>query len=235
MFLRKALGFKRNDQLILGIILFLVVICISILRTSDVQANGCGLEKGVLRAYLTGPYETWFFTWDTNGVTKQKIQYTWENFDNRLNIAKSTGDKRSDMLPQNLVGPTQRFDVPFAISHNKHMLISALYPNRFPIMGPQRIAIIDLSNTKILHVIEGGHVLSVEWSPNDEYIAMLWAQDVTDKKWKTPIDWFAKLLGHPISYYKINITIYTTNGKTICEKTIFERFQGDRGYIEWAG
>jgi hypothetical protein len=76
-------------------------------------------------------------------------------------------------------------------------------------------------------------VHSLAFSPTDKYIAVLSKQDVTSQKWKGPVDWIAKLLGHPRQYNTLYVDIYNLDGEMICRKLLIEKLLQGRGYIDW--
>jgi WD40 repeat protein len=200
----------------------------------NIYADGCTSLGSGLRINISGIDESWLFIWSASGIEKQKNVHSWEDSDERLNIHRPSSDKRSGELPQDLLGPGMRLDVPFAVSHNGQMLISSIYPEGFVLIISKRFAIIDLKSRKLLRVIDTGYyVHSLAFSPTDKYIAVLLSQDVTSQKWKGPVDWIAKFLGHPRQYYTLYVDIYNSNGEIVCRKLLIEKLLQGRGYLDW--
>jgi WD40 repeat protein len=104
-------------------------------------------------------------------------------------------------------------EVPFAVSHNGEMLISSIYPGGHTLLTSKTFGIIDLKSRKLLRAIDTGYyVESLAWSPTDKYFAVLSSQDVTNQKWKNPLEWLGKFLGHPSQYYTLYVDIYERYG-----------------------
>jgi WD40 repeat protein len=204
------------------------------LRVAHVCADTCDLAGHGMQICISGTDESRLFIWSAKGVEKQKTASSTGDSEDRLNMASGASDKRSESLPQDLVGPDLRFDVPFALSHDRTMLIATIHPNFIALPLSRKFAIVDLKNRKALHVIETkDYVESLAWSPTDKYLAVLFSQDATGQKWKGPLDWISKFLGHPISYYTFYIAIYDRAGQSICKKLLIEKVPQGGGYIEW--
>ena len=200
----------------------------------SIYANVCNSLGSGLRINISGVDESWLFIWSVSGIEKQRGVYSSEDFENRLNITRPTSDKRSEGLPQHLVGTGMRVDVPFAVSHNGQMLIASVYPDGYVLIISKGFAIIDLKSGKMLRIIDTGYyVRSLALSPTDKYFAVLLAEDVTSKKWKSPMDWITKFLGHPRQYYTLYVGIYNLDGEMICRKLLIEKLLLGRGYLNW--
>lgn len=234
MFLRMKV-FHIDFQLILKFIIISIAIIVFMPWVCHIYADTCGFEGSGLRIYIAGMDESWSFIWSASGIEKQKTAYSSVDSEDRLNMYRGSGDERSAGLPQDILGADMRLDVPFAVSHNGQMLISSVYPNHTPpLIISQKFAIIDLKTKRLLRIIETEHYVdSMAWSPTDKYFAVLLSQNVTSQKWKGPLDWISKFVGHPISYYTLYIAIYNFDGQFICKKTLIEKLAHGRGYIEW--
>jgi hypothetical protein len=204
------------------------------LRAAHVCADDCNIAGDGLRIYISGSDESWLFSWSAMGIEKQTISPSDAYSGDRLNVYRGSGDKRSESLPQDLIGPNLRFDVPFALNNGKTILLSAIYHDSVVLIVSRKFAIIDITSRKVLRIIEEDYdVLSLGWSPTDNYFAVLLSQDVTEQKWKGPLDWISRFLGHPISYYTLYIAIYDRDGQFLCKKLLIEKLPYGRGYIEW--
>jgi hypothetical protein len=199
-----------------------------------VCADTCDFAGRGMRIFISGPDESWSFVWSATGMQKQTISSSDADSADRLNVYRGSGDKRSESLPQDLVGPDMRFDVPFALSHGKTRLIASIYPDSVALIVSRKFAIVDIKAKRVLRTIEEDYdILSLAWSPTDSYFAVLLSQDVTDQKWKGPLDWISRFLGHPISYYTLYIAIYDHEGQFICKKLLIEKLEHGRGYVDW--
>ena len=225
----------------LKIILTLIVIAIPNLVlmscVQNIRDDGCDSLGSGLRINIEGDGEDWLFKWSGNRINRierQRSVYSWEDFKYRLNVQRSTGDKRSSKLPQDLIGAGKRFDVPFAVSHNGQMLISSIYPDQYILRVSERYAIINLNNRKLLRVIDAGYyVLSLAWSPADKYFAVLSSQRVSGQIWNWPGDLLSGLFGHPRQYYTLYVDIYNLEGEMVCRKLLIEKLLGGFGYLDW--
>ena len=200
----------------------------------NIYADGCNSLGSGLRINISGVDEAWLFIWGASGIEKQKSIHSWQDFEFRVNVHRSTADERSSKLPQDLLGAGMHLDVPFAVSHNGQMLISSIYPKPDFFLTSKRFAMIDLKSRKLLRVIDTRYyVWSCAWSPSDKYIAVLLSQDVTNQKWKGPVDWITNFLGHPRQYYTLYVDIYNLNGEIVCRKLLIEKVLQGRGYLDW--
>ncbi len=201
-----------------------------------VYGDACDVEGRGLRIYISGTKDSWSFIWSLKGIERQKTTSSIVDSEGRLNMASGASNKRSESLPQNLVGPDLRLDVPFAASRGRGMLIASVHRNFMALELSRKIALIDVKGNRLLHVIETkDYVRSLAWSPSDKYFAVLYSRDVTSQKWKGPLDWISKFLGHPVSYYTMYVAIYSSDGKLVCERVLIEKLAHGRGYIEWEG
>ena len=225
----------RSDlKFLLKLIIVAIANFVFIPWVPNIYADGCNSLGSGLRINISGIDESWLFIWSASGIEKQKGVYSSEDFSFRLNIHRPSSDKRSGDLPQDLLGVGMRLDVPFAMSHNGQMLISSAYPDRYVLILSKRFAIIDLKTRKLLRVIDTGYyVRSLAWSPTGKYFAVLSSKDVTSQKWKGPVDWIAKFLGHPRQYYTLYVDIYNINGEMVCRKLLIEKLLQGRGYLDW--
>ncbi len=221
---------------ILKYLLVLLIVSAPLAWNSEICANTCNPSEGTLNINLTGTYGTWAFSWDARRLKKQKAKYNWKDFDNRMNMQGGVSDKRSEGLPKSLAGQNNRFDIPFAYSHNGEKAIAAIHHDGYALPLSRRFALIDIKNAKLVRTFDTEYyVESVAWSPSDKYFAILASEDATkQKKWKGPLDFLGKLLGHPISYYTFHVTIRDAlSGNEVCRRTIVEQVEQGRGYVEW--
>jgi hypothetical protein len=77
------------------------------------HVDGCNSLGSGLRINISGADEDWLFIWSASGIEKQKSVYSSEDFSFRSNIYRSTGDKRSSKLPQDLLSAGMHLEVPF--------------------------------------------------------------------------------------------------------------------------
>ena len=222
----------------LKIILTLIVIAIPNLVlmscVQNIRGDGCDSLGSGLRINIDGGNEYWLFKWSRNRIERQKSVYSWEDFEYRLNVHRSTGDKRSSKLPQDLIGTGKRFDVPFAVSHNGQLLLSSIYPDEFTLIVSKKFAIIDLKSRKLFRVVDAGYyVSSLAWSPTDKYFAVLSSQIVSGQIWNWPGDCLSGLFGHPRQYDTVYVDIYNLEGEMVCRKLLIKKLLGGRGYLDW--
>ena len=201
---------------------------------SYVYADACGVEGNGMQTYILGRKECWLFTWSGEKTIKQKTARQHPYFEDRLNRYNSLGNKRSLGLPQYLLGPDVRLDVPFDASKDGQMLIASIHPNNAVLIPSRKIALIALISKRLVSVIETEYgVDSLAWSPTGEYFAVLLSEDATRQKWKGPLDWISRSLGHPIPHNTLYIEIYNSDGKFICRKLLIKKLPYGRGYIDW--
>ena len=216
--------------------LIVVIVIIMVYTPLDpyVYADTCGVEGNGMQVYILGRNECWLFTWSGEKTIKQKTERQHPYFEERLNRYSSLGDKRSLGLPHHLLGPDARLDVPFDMSKDSQMLIASVHPNNAVLIPSQKIALIALINKTLVSVIETDYgVNSLAWSPAGKYFAVLLSEDATRKKWKGPLDWISRSLGHPIPYNTLYIEIYNSEGKFVCRKVLMKKLAYGRGYIDW--
>ena len=114
------------------------------------------------------------------------------------------------------------------------MLIASIHPNNAVLIPSRKIALIALISKRLVSVIETEYgVDSLAWSPTGRYFAVLLSEDATGQKWKGPLDWISRSLGHPIPYNTLYIEIYNSDGKFICRKLLIKKLPYGRGYIDW--
>jgi len=225
----------RNPIMLKYLIAGIVVLTLMSLGVCG-YADTCGVEGDGLRIYILGRNESWSYIWSGGKTIKQKTTKPHEYFEDRLNRYKSLGDKRSLGLPQYLLGPDVRLDVPFDVSKDGKMLIGSIHPNNVVLIRSRKIALIALISKTLVSVIETDYgVDSLAWSPTGKYFAVLLSEDATRQKWKGPLDWISRFLGHPIPYNTLYIEIYSSDGKFICRKPIVKELAYGRGYIDWEG
>lgn len=223
-----------DAKFFLKVIIAGIAIIVFTQRAAYIYPYTCELEGRGLRIFISGTDESWSFIWSVKGIEKQKTASSTVDSEDRLDMYRGSGDKRSESLPQNLIGPNLRFDVPFAVSHDEKMLIASIYRDSIALIASRKFAIIDLKSKKVLHVIEAEYdVCSLAWSPTDKYFAVLLSQDATGQKWKGPLDWISKLLGHPISDNTLYVSIYSLDGQFVCKKLLIEKLAHGRGCLDW--
>lgn len=76
---------------------------------------------------------------------------------------------------------------------------------------------------------------SLKWSPDGNYFAVLYSEDVTKKTLKRfgSLNILADFLGHTISYDTFYLAIYDATGTLLCIESIIEKIPLGEGYIEW--
>jgi WD40 repeat protein len=223
------------DSWIPPTILFLSII-ISIFWTSVPSggADKCDFEGTSIRAYVQwdGSYRA--FRWNTEGLEKIRNPSPPDDPRSRTNVARPFGDELSSELPQQLFLPDRRLDVPFSVSRNGRMAVSAVHGRANTLPLSQEFAVIDLRAKSLLHLVKTDYYIeSVTWAPTGRYFAVLFSENVTKQLWKGPLDLLGDILGHPRSYYTIHAMIYTLDGKVMCKRTIAEKLLNGKGYIDW--
>lgn len=143
-------------------------------------ADTCGVEGNGMQVYVLGRMEYWLFTWSGEKTIKQKTARPHPYFEEGLNTYDSLGNKKSLGLPQYLLGPDVRLDVPFDVSKDGQMLIASIHPNNAVLIPSRKIALIALISKRLVSVIETEYgVYSLAWSPTGEYFAVLLSEDAT--------------------------------------------------------
>jgi hypothetical protein len=209
---------------------------------AEVVTDPCGLEGSILRIGVTWEEESRFYAWSASGVElteTRKMAYspaavappgsvyalgTWRR------VGHIAG------VPQDLLGTNVRLDTPFAVSHDGQLLIISVYSPESELTSPpsRKIALIDLKRKAPIRTLEAEHeVRALAWAPSGKYFAVLLSQDVTKEKWKGPLDLFARLVGHPISYYSLYAATYDLDGRLLCEKRLAEKVPQGSGYVVW--
>lgn len=223
-----------DAKFIFKFLIFAIATLAFTLQVAHVCADTCDFVGRGLRIYISGTDESWSFIWSAKGIEKQAMLSSNADSGDRLNVYRGSGDKRSESLPQDLIGPNLRIDVPFALNYGKTILIASIYRDSIALIPSRKFAMIDIKSRKVLRIIEEDYdLLSLAWSPTDAYFAVLLSQDATDQKWKGPLDWISNFLGHPISYYTLYIAIYDRDGQFICKTLLIEKLAHGRGYVEW--
>jgi hypothetical protein len=200
-----------------------------------VCADTCGVEGNGMEIYILGRDEYWSFTWASEKTINRKTQRPPVYIEERLNRYSSLGDKRSLDLPQYLLPPDMRLDVPYDVSKDGHMLIGSLYPRNVAVLTPSRdIALIAPDSSRLVKVIKTQYgVESLAWSPTGRYFAVLLSENATSQKWKGPLDWISGFLGHPIPYNTLHIEIYNSDGRFVCRRGLINKLAYGRGFIDW--
>ena len=233
-----------------------LVICmlITLLTGSPAIAAECKTELTGLAVYFSSREGDWSISWKADGVHKEKISYYVNRKDGiRINVHDSRYN-HAKSLPQTLLvntnsqqqtadecetNPGQEFNIPYDISQNRELLITALYSKKSPSgIGPsypsQQFAIVDLRKQEIVKIIKSEYsVRSLAWSPDNKKFAVLYKQDVTDHVFKGPIDWLASVAGHPIGYWTFYLTLYQPDGIPICTVQAEKKLPNAMGYIDW--
>ena len=221
--------FLRMMTILLGITLLLV---------PSVYSDTCSNYTNDLKVYITWrPYdegESWLYTWHADKIQKIQARYLPKE---RTNVRQGASDKRSESLPQSLMLPDdKRFDTPFEISRNGELLIAAIYRNTFALDPSKIFALVDIKRKRIIRILEAGDfVHSLAWSPDGNYFAVLYSEDVTKKTLKRflPLSLFADLVGHPISYRTLYLSLYDSAGTLLCTQNIIEKIPQGKGYLDW--
>jgi len=202
-------------------------------------SDKCGLEDGLLRIAVTGSDKSYFYEWSASGLKltgKRKGEFSTVDASPAGSVYAGRWDEHVTGLTQDFLGTDLRLDAPFAVSRNGQLLISAVYPAHSDLMlSPSRkLALIDLRTKRLILSFRAWcEVGSLAWSPKGKYFAVLLSQDVTKKVWKSPLDWFAMLVGHPISYHTLYVATYDLDGRVLCEKRLVDNLSIGRGYIVW--
>jgi WD40 repeat protein len=213
----------------------ILTILISIGCVSSAYTETCKLKEGKLSVAVNVKGASQLITWSANDKIKRKsTSASYYSNKGQTNIYSGTGDKRAANLPQDLLTTDYRLDTPFAFSHDNKMLISAVYENNIALIPSREAYIINSLDKKVIKNIKTDYLLSLAWSPSDKYIALLLSKDVTGQKWRGPLHWLYRQMGHPISYYNLTLGLYSRNGEFICFEIIEEQLELGTGYIiDW--
>lgn len=207
-------------------------------RAETVQ-DKCGPEEGFVRIGIAGSGESWFYAWSTAGLklTERRNDESFAEVNTpEESVYAGRWNEKAAGLPNDFLGADLRLDAPFAVSPNGQFLISGVYPAHGSLVeSPSRkLALIDRKGKRLVRTFDAWcDVRSVAWAPSGKHFAALLNQDVTKEVWKGPFDWFASLVGHPISYHTLYAAIYDLQGKLLCEKRIMEKLSIGRGYLVW--
>lgn len=199
----------------------------------------CGLEEGLLRIGVTGSEESYFYEWSASGLKlneKRKGGFSTVDAAPPGSVYAGRWDEHTTGVPQDFLGTDLRLDAPFAVSRDGQLLISAVYPAHGNLMlsSSRKLALIDLKRKYVvLNFHARFEVESLAWAPKGMRFAVLLNQDVTKEVWKSPLDWFARLVGHPISYHTLYAATYDLDGRVLCEKRLIEKLSIGCGYIVW--
>jgi hypothetical protein len=202
--------------------------------TQPAGVDKCDFEGTSIRVYVRwdGSYRA--LRWNAEGLKKIKNAPRPDDPESRTNVARPRGDKRALDLPQELFSPDRRLNVPFALSRDGRMVVSAVHDRDDFLSPSQEFAVIDLKAKRLVHLVKTDYyIASVTWSPTGKYFAVLFRENVTKQLWKGPLDLLGGLLGHPRLYYTLHVVIYTPDGKVACKRTIMEKLLAGRGYIDW--
>jgi len=232
---------RQNDSRFpLRILFVLMAVGVFWASVSSAGADEYGFEGTSIRVYVkwegfwgVGPHRA--FRWGAEGLEEIKDSSRPDDYRSRTNVARPWGDKPSFGLPQNLFPQDTRLDVPFAVSRDGRMLVSAVHRGGANTLSLSReFAVVDLTAKRLVHLAKAHYNLrSVTWSPTGRYFALFLKENVTKQLWKGPLDLFAGLVGHPRSYYTLYTVIYTLDGKATCKRTIAEKLLFGSGYIDW--
>jgi hypothetical protein len=223
-----------GNRLSLGTLIILIVTGIFWAWVQSAGADKFDFEGTDIRVYVrwNGSYRA--FRWTAEGLEKIKNPSPPYDPRSRTNVARPFGDELSSELPQQLLPPDMRFDVPFAVSRDMRMAVSAVHGADESFSACQRFAVIDLTAKRLMHLVHTDYYIeSVTWSPTGRYFAVLFSENVTKQLWKGPLDLLGGLLGHPRSYYSVHAAIYTVEGKVICRRTVMEKLLNGQGSIDW--
>lgn len=218
----------------LGILFILMVAGVFWAWIPSDGADECGFEGSSIRVYVQwdGSYRA--FRWNAEGLQKINNPSRPDNPESRTNVARLRGDERSSGLPQELFRPDRRLDVPFAVSRDGRMAVSAVHGRGDTLLPSQEFAIVDLKAKRLVHLVKTEYYIgSLTWSPTGTYFAVLFRENVTKQLWKGPLDLLGDLAGHPRKYYNLHAVIYNLDTKVVCTKTIMTKLLYGEGYIDW--
>lgn len=199
----------------------------------------CGLEESFLRIGLTGSGKSYLYEWSASGLKlneKRRGEFSPVDAAPPGSVYAGRWDENTTGVPQDFLGTDLRLDAPFAVSRDGQLLISAVYPAHGNLMlsSSRKLALIDLKRKhEVLNFYARFEVESLAWAPQGNHFAVLLNQDVTKEVWKSPLDWFARLVGHPISYHTLYAATYGLDGRVLCEKRLIEKLSIGRGYVVW--
>ncbi|MEF8770625.1 hypothetical protein [Candidatus Accumulibacter contiguus] len=210
--------------------------------TADQASNSneaCQIPEGRIRATVTGSEEYWVYEWYGRLVNlvqnnKQPLSVLGTAPEGAVYGGKWNLQKSSN--PQEIMGRESRLDTPFAVSADGGWLVAAIYPpsGQLSLSPSRKVALIERKTSRVARVVDAQReIMSLAWAPSGKYFAALVSRNVTDSKLKTPKDWFAKGIGHPIPYYSLGIAIFGLDGRLICEQHLKQKLAYGQGYLSW--
>jgi hypothetical protein len=116
------------------------------------------------------------------------------------------------------------------------LLVTSVYPahGELRLSSSQKLALIDRKGKRLILSFDAWcEVESLAWAPSGRHFAVLLRQDVTKDVWRGPLDLWAALIGHRISYHTLYAAIYDLQGKPLCEKRLNEKLRHGGGYLVW--
>jgi hypothetical protein len=226
--------------------IFLFLTCSIVTFTGHVIAgefktnrDKCGPEEGIVQISITGSGKAWFYEWSAAGLKlteKRKQEFSTVGTAPPGVVYAGEWDEKTAGLPQDFLGADFRLDAPFAISPDGRFLVTSVYPahGEFRLSLSQKLALIDRKGKRLILSFNAWcEVRSLSWAPSGKYFAVLLNQDVTKEVWKGPLDWWGKLIGHPISYHTLYAAMYDLHGKLLCQKRLNEKLRIGRGFLVW--
>jgi hypothetical protein len=209
-------------------------------REAETERDECGPIEGFIQIGIVGSGKSWFHEWSRSGLKlteKRNGRFSPTDTAPRGSIyGGRRWDEKAAGLPEDFLSAALRLDAPFAVSPDGELLVSSVYPAHSDLAdSPSRkLALINRKNKRLIHTFDARwNVDSVAWAPSGKNFAILLRQDVTKDVWKGPIDWWANMVGHPISYYTLYVAMYDLQGKVLCEKRLNERLPLGYGYLTW--
>lgn len=207
-------------------------------RAETVQ-DKCVPKEGFVRIGIAGSGKAWFYAWSAAELElteKRNDEFSIVDAAPPGSVYAGKWDEKAAGLSQDFLGADFRLDAPFAVSLDGQLLISGVYPAHGSLVesSSRKLALIDRKGKRLILSFNAWcEVRSLSWAPSGKYFAVLLSHDVTKEVWKEPFDWFASLVGHPISYHTLYAAIYDLQGKLLCQKRIMEKLSIGRGYLVW--
>jgi hypothetical protein len=205
----------------------------------ETQGDKCGPQEGLVRIGIAGVGESWFYEWSASGL---KLTDKRNEGFSAVGVAPPGGvyagewDENAAGVPHDFLGADLRLDAPFAVSPDGQLLLTSVYPaeGELFLSSSPKIALIDRNSKRLAFSFDAPcNVKSLTWAPSGKYFAVLLSQNVTKEVWKGPLNWFASMVGHPISYYTLYATTYDLEGKVLCERRLNEKLRRSSGYLVW--